>query len=124
MSEGIVPLGIDNVLFAVGDLGAAVSFYERCGLALKFRVDRAGMALFAIGDEAPGLLLRRQDGAGGGRVWVEVADADAAAGRLDALGIATAHLETATGITTETTDPWGNVIGFADYSRRPEMARR
>jgi catechol 2,3-dioxygenase-like lactoylglutathione lyase family enzyme len=124
MSDGIAPLGIDNVLFVVGDLGAAVRFYGGCGLTLKFRVDGAGMALFAIGDEAPGLLLRRGEGDGGGRLWVEVADAGAAAARLAAAGVATTRLETATGITVEAADPSGNVIGFADYTKRPEMARR
>jgi hypothetical protein len=38
-------------------------------------------------------------------------------------GIATGQLETMTGITVEATDPSGNVVGFADYSKRPEMAR-
>ena len=28
------------------------------------------------------------------------------------------------GITVEGTDPSGNVVGFAVYSKRPEMARR
>ena len=35
----IEPLGIDNVFFTVADLGAAVAFYQRCGLKLKFRID-------------------------------------------------------------------------------------
>jgi catechol 2,3-dioxygenase-like lactoylglutathione lyase family enzyme len=107
-------LGIDNVLFAVRDLDEAVGFYETCGFALRFKVEAAGMALFAIGGE---------EGAGG-RLWVEVRDADAVAAELMAAGIATARIETMTGITVEAADASGNVVGFADYSRRPEMARR
>jgi catechol 2,3-dioxygenase-like lactoylglutathione lyase family enzyme len=125
-------LGVDNVMFAVRDLDDAVRFYEACGFTVKFRIDRAGMALFAIGSEAPGLLIRAEGGggpgstgaAGAGRFWIEVSDADAVAAELSAAGIATERLETATGITVEATDPSGNVVGFADYSKRPEMARR
>jgi catechol 2,3-dioxygenase-like lactoylglutathione lyase family enzyme len=72
-------------------------------------------------------------------VMLAVRDLDAAVGfyeacgftmkfRLDQagmalFGIATGQLETMTGITVEATDPSGNVVGFADYSKRPEMAR-
>ena len=118
-------LGIDNVLFGVGNLDAAVRFYQSCGFVLKFRQDNAGMALFSIGGEEPGLLVRAggEGAVGGGRVWVEVRNADAAAARLKASGIATTRLETATGITVEAKDPSGNIVGFADYSKRPDMAR-
>jgi catechol 2,3-dioxygenase-like lactoylglutathione lyase family enzyme len=115
-------LGIDNVLFAVADLDAAVRFYEACGLKLKFRFDPPGMALFSIGGEAPGLLLRKGEGAVG-KFWVEVRDAGEAAARLAAAGIATTQLETMTGSTVEAQDPSGNIIGFADYSKRPDLAR-
>jgi predicted enzyme related to lactoylglutathione lyase len=116
-------LGIDNVLFAVRDLDAAIGFYEACGLALKFKVEQAGMALFTIGSEEPGLLIRKGDGSAG-KFWVEVRDADAAAAALRAAGIGTMRLETMTGITVEATDPSGNVLGFADYTKKPEMARQ
>ena len=114
--------GIDNVLFSVTDLDAAVAFYTACGFALKFRVDQAKMALFSIGSEEAGLLIRAT-GPGSGKLWVEVASADAAAIELNAAGIATTRLETMTGITVEATDPSDNVVGFADYSKRPEMTR-
>ena len=115
--------GIDNVLFAVRELDAAVRFYTACGFGLKFRIDAAGMALFTIGGEEPGLMLRVGEG-GPGRFWVEVRDADAAAAELNATGIVTSRLKTMTGMTVEATDPSGNVVGFADYSKRPELARR
>lgn len=120
----MTPLGIDNVFFAVGDLDAALDFYARCGLRLKFRVDVAQMALLSIGGEEPGLVLRQGEGIGGGRLWVEVADAELAGAELNALGIPTERIETTTGVTVEATDPWGNVIGFADYAKRPELARQ
>jgi hypothetical protein len=124
--------GIDNVMFAVRELGPAVDFYEACGFVVTFRIEPAGMALFSIGPETPGLLIRSPDArgpgitgtVGGGGFWVEVADAEAVARELASKGIATARLETVTGITVEATDPSGNVVGFADYSRKPELARQ
>jgi hypothetical protein len=29
----------------------------------------------------------------------------------------------ATGWTVELADPWGNVLGFTDYTKRPELGR-
>ncbi|WP_415952510.1 VOC family protein [Streptomyces sp. KLOTTS4A1] len=124
-------LGFDHVLFPVGDLGEAVGFYERAGFPLGFRVDEAGIALFKVGEETPGVLLRQEDGlarqpAGpwAPRVWLEVPDARAAAASLTAAGLAPeAPFSSSTGWTAELTDPWGNVLGFTDYSKRPELAR-
>jgi catechol 2,3-dioxygenase-like lactoylglutathione lyase family enzyme len=119
----VAVLGIDNVLFTVGDLDRAVAFYERCGFSLKMRHDGKGIALLAIGSEAPGLMIRTGEGPSAGRLWVEVRDADEAARVLAQAGLATKRLETATGITCEVEDPFGNVIGFADYTKRRELAR-
>lgn len=116
-------LGIDNVLFTVAELDTAIAFYKSCGLVLKLRRDPPGMALFSIGDGEPGLLIRT-GGTGTGRLWLEVRNADEAARKLKSAGIATSRLETATGITVEARDPFGNVLGFADYTKRPEMARK
>ena len=119
----IQPLGIDNVFFTVTNLGEAVAFYERCGLTLKFRIDAARIALFAIGSEEPGLMLREGEGVGAGRLWLEVADAEMVSIELGANGIASQRLETATGVTVEVADPSGNIVGFADYSKRRELGR-
>jgi predicted enzyme related to lactoylglutathione lyase len=115
-------LGIDNVLFTVSELEPAVAFYEACGFGLKFRVEGAGMALFSIGREEPGLLIRVGEGSTG-KFWVEVRNADAVAAVLSDSGIPTTRIETTTGLTVEAVDPSGNVVGFADYSKRPELAR-
>jgi hypothetical protein len=82
------------------------------------------MALFAIGGEEPGLVIRQGEDAGGGKLWVEVADAVETRKTLEKLGYATVWLETTTGFTVETRDPSGNVLGFADYRKRPELARK
>jgi predicted enzyme related to lactoylglutathione lyase len=126
-------LGFDNVLLPVGDLAAAVGFYERAGFAVGFRFDEAGIALLKVGDETPGILLRQEEALGhrpppwpSPRVWIEVPDTRAAAGSLRAAGIALLDepFSVATGWTVEVADPWGNVIGFTDYTKRPELGRR
>ncbi|MGQ4364341.1 VOC family protein [Streptomyces sp. SAS_272] len=126
-------LGFDNVLLPVGDLGEAVGFYERAGFTVAFRFDEGGIALLKVGGETPGILLRQEEALGrrpppwpSPRVWLEVSDARAAAGRLTAAGIAPldAPFSVATGWTVEVADPWGNVLGFTDYSKRPELGRR
>jgi predicted enzyme related to lactoylglutathione lyase len=112
-------LGIDNVLHAVGDYEEAKQFYGvRLGLAMKFEVPAAGIALFNLGREDPGLLIRRQDMAPP-RVWLEVPDAKAVAAELGG-----AEREIQTGFVVEITDPWGNVIGFTDYTKMPSRARK
>ncbi|MBQ0828555.1 VOC family protein [Streptomyces tagetis] len=125
-------LGFDNVLLPVGDLGEAVGFYERAGFPVAFRLDEAGIALLRAGAETPGLLLRAEEGFGRrpppwptARVWLEVPDARAAAGALRAAGVAPLDepFSVATGWTVEFADPWGNVVGLTDYSRRPELGR-
>ncbi|MCX3059007.1 VOC family protein [Streptomyces beihaiensis] len=132
MSPALDVLGFDNLLLPVGDLGTAVAFYEAAGLHVKFRFDEAGIALLAAGKETPGVLLRAEDGFGprtppwpAARLWLEVADARAAAEALAAAGIAQldAPFATSTGYVVEFADPWGNVIGFTDYLKRPELAR-
>jgi predicted enzyme related to lactoylglutathione lyase len=126
-------LGFDNVLLPVGDLGEAVGFYEHAGFAVGFRLDEAGIALLKVGGETPGILLRVEEGLGyrpppwpSPRVWLEVPDARAAGRAMRGAGIELLDepFSVTTGWTAEIADPWGNVIGFTDYSKRPELGRR
>jgi len=132
MSLDLELLGFDNVLFPVGDLGEAVSFYERAGFPVKFRLDEAGIAVLEAGKETPGVLLRVEEDFGrrpppwpGPRIWLEVRDAKAAARALAEAGITPLDppFSTSTGYVVEIADPWGNVIGLTDYVKRPELAR-
>ena len=125
-------LGFDNVLLPVGDLAEAVAFYQRAGFGITARLDEAGIAVLRVGPETPGLLLRVEEALGhrpppwaSPRVWLEVPDAKAAARALSAAGVTPldAPVSVATGWTVEIADPWGNVIGFTDYRKRPELAR-
>ncbi|MCZ9354450.1 VOC family protein [Streptomyces mutabilis] len=126
-------LGFDNVLLPVGDLGVAVDFYERAGFPVAYRLDEAGIALLKVGVETPGLLLRLEEEFGrqppmwpSTRVWLEVTDARKAARELRGAGVPPLDepFPVATGWTVEFADPWGNVIGLTDYSKRPELGRR
>ncbi|MGV9879446.1 VOC family protein [Streptomyces sp. NPDC003006] len=125
-------LGFDNVLLPVGDLGEAVGFYERAGFPVSFRLDEIGLAILKVGKETPGLLLRVEDGImprtppwPSPRVWLEVRDARAKGRALADAGVVllAEPFSVATGWTVEIADPWGNVIGFTDYLKRPELAR-
>ncbi|NJP91904.1 VOC family protein [Nonomuraea sp. FMUSA5-5] len=125
-------LGIDNVLIPVGDLAAARRFYaDGLGLKVKFEKEAQGVALFTVGAEAPGILVRVDTRAGrpgpgpAMRLWLEVPDARAVSAELDERGIRplTAPFEVGTGWAVEVADPWGNVIGFTDYLERPELSR-
>ncbi|NUP24409.1 MAG: VOC family protein [Streptomyces sp.] len=126
-------LGFDNVLLPVGDLGEAVRFYERAGFTVGFRLDEAGIAGLKVGGETPGILLRHEETLAHRsppwlcpRLWLEVPDARAAARTLAEAGVAPLDepISMATGWTVEIADPWGNVVGFTDYSKRPELGRR
>ncbi|MEU9555240.1 VOC family protein [Streptomyces fumanus] len=126
-------LGFDNVLLPVGDLGEAVEFYERAGFAVGFRFDEGGIALLKVGGETPGLLLRHEEGLGhrpppwpSPRVWLEVPDARTAARALAHAGIEPFEgpVKSVTGWTVEFADPWGNVTGLTDYTKRPQLGRR
>ncbi|MDQ0992625.1 VOC family protein [Streptomyces sp. V3I7] len=126
-------LGFDNVVLPVGDLGEAVVFYERAGFEVGFRFDEGGLALLRVGGETPGILLRTEEDFGrrpppwpAVRVWLEVPDARTAARRLAGAGVTALDepFSCATGWTVELADPWGNVLGFTDYTKRPELARR
>ncbi|MFB7738366.1 VOC family protein [Streptomyces sp. NPDC056112] len=125
-------LGFDNVLLPVGNLGEAVGFYGLAGFAVAFRLDEAGIALLKAGGETPGILLREEEFGHrpppwpSPRVWLEVPDARAAARELTKAGIDLLDepFAVATGWTVEIADPWGNVLGFTDYGKRPELGRR
>jgi predicted enzyme related to lactoylglutathione lyase len=131
--SGIEVLGVDNIMFAVGDLNQARAFYEsKLGLEVKFALPQAGIVGYRLGPEEPGLLIRAQEGLeptmprDTPRLWLEVADARATAATLADAGITplAAPFEINTGWVVEIGDPWGNVLGFTDYSKDPARGRR
>jgi predicted enzyme related to lactoylglutathione lyase len=130
--SGIGVLGIDNVLFDVGDLDGARRFYgELLGLQEKFAFPQVGLVCFRLGDEEPGLLLRASGAEPAPprpspRLWLEVPNARAAAAVLGDAGVDLLDepRELRTGWVVELSDPWGNVIGLTDYLNDPARARQ
>jgi predicted enzyme related to lactoylglutathione lyase len=124
-------LGVDNILFAIGNFAEARAFYEsQLGLPVKFALAEAGIIAYRLGFEEPGLLLRLQSIKPNSpretpRVWLEVADARVAAQDLVANGVSllSEPREVATGWVVECADPWGNIIGLTDYLKAPQKAR-
>lgn len=122
--------GIDNVLIAVGDLTEAKRFYaEKLGLPIKFEFAEARLVAFRLGDGEPALLARQSEIPRSGpretpRVWLVVRDARATSESLATAGVATlgAPREIFTGWVVEIADPWGNVLGLTDYTKRPDLA--
>ncbi len=125
-------LGVDNVLFVVGDILAARRFYtDVLGLTEAFSFEEAGIVGYKLGGEEPGLLIRLDADLPTGpplatpRLWLEVPDAHAAEALLRERG--SEPIEPAkrlrTGFVVEVADPWGNVIGLTDYTLAPAMAR-
>ena len=100
---------------------------------MAFRLDEAGIALLKVGNETPGVLLRVDEELGQpAAVLAGVAACGwrcgtrgCTAGRWPRPGIQPLDdpFPVATGWTVEIADPWGNVIGFTDYGKRPELAR-
>jgi predicted enzyme related to lactoylglutathione lyase len=112
-------LGVDNVLVAVDDLQRARDHYGGfLGLTPKLESPDAGMILYRLGAEEPGLVVAREEWAPP-RLWLEVPDAREVARQVDAPA-----REITTGWVVEIKDPWGNVIGFTDYVNMPQLARR
>jgi catechol 2,3-dioxygenase-like lactoylglutathione lyase family enzyme len=125
-------LGVDNVLFAVGDVLQARRFYsDILGLPEAFAFPEAGIVGYKLGGEEPGLLIRLDPDLPPGpplatpRLWLEVPDAHAAEKALHSKGVDPIGpvRELRTGFVIEIADPWGNVIGLTDYSLAPAMAR-
>jgi catechol 2,3-dioxygenase-like lactoylglutathione lyase family enzyme len=125
-------LGVDNILFAVGDVLQARHFYtDILGLPESFAFPEAGIVGYQLGREEPGLLIRLDPELPPGpplttpRLWLEVPDAHAAAATLHERGVDPIGpvRETRTGLVIEVADTWGNVVGLVDYTLAPAMAR-
>lgn len=124
-------LGVDNILLAVGDLTEARAFYEgNLGLEVKFAFPQVGIVGYRLGSDEPGLLIRAQAISSTAprdtpRLWLEVADARVTAATLATAGVTPLKepYEINTGWVVEISDPWGNVLGFTDYTKDPARGR-
>jgi predicted enzyme related to lactoylglutathione lyase len=125
-------LGIDNILFGVGDLGEARAFYEgELGLPVAFAFPQVGIVGYRLGSEEPGRMIRAQElchrpPQDSPRIWLEVPDAREAGAALATAGIPVLGepREINTGWVVEIADPWGTVLGLTDYVKAPERGRK
>jgi catechol 2,3-dioxygenase-like lactoylglutathione lyase family enzyme len=116
-------LGIDNIFFEVLDLQKAQHFYEQLGFKLKLSIPQKKAILFSIGSETPGLIICEKDSPAPSRLWIEVENAESVKSHCQSIGISGKDIQTNTGVTFEIVDESGNSIGFADYSKKPELSR-
>lgn len=131
-SGGMEILGVDNVMFVVGDALLARRFYtDVLGLTEAFAFAEAGIVGYQLGNEEAGLVIRLDPDLPAGpplaspRLWLEVPDAHAAESLLRERGIEPLEppRRLRTGFVVEVADPWGNVVGLTDYTLAPAMAR-
>jgi predicted enzyme related to lactoylglutathione lyase len=124
-------LGIDHVVFTVGDISEAVQYYLKLGLKLVLQSEQTGAAVMSISAEHPNLLLLRakeeikKGGLERPRFWIEVKDARTATAELKEKGFQFARepFLIPTGWLVEVVDPWGNIVGFNDYHLQPHFGR-
>lgn len=117
-------LGIDNVFFHVLDLKKAAIFFEKLGFVRKLDIPQIHAILFSIGQEEPGLIVYEKQGPlTPSKLWVEVENAEIVKAKCDMMGIPGNMIRTGTGQTFEIIDDSGNIIGFADYSKKLELSR-
>jgi catechol 2,3-dioxygenase-like lactoylglutathione lyase family enzyme len=119
-------LGIDNVMFKVGNFEEARNFYTNLlGLKESYCFADKQMVGYALGNEAPGLTLSPGNTPGGGRLWLEVPNAKDFQKTINpCIKIISPLFDIYTGQAFEIQDPWGNIIGFTDYIYKPELARK
>jgi lactoylglutathione lyase len=117
-------VGINHVALEVGDIDAALAFWERIFGPLELRGRSAGMAFVDLGDQFIALQRGRSQPPDGGRHFgLVVDDKEAVRDRLRELGI-----EVSSGRGLDFYDPWGNQIQVVDYQdvqfmKTPEVLR-
>jgi predicted enzyme related to lactoylglutathione lyase len=113
----------------VADLNEGTRYYENLGFQVQFRSNELGVTVFLLGEDFPKLLVTTEappvPGTGASRLWLEVADVKAVLPKLKAktAQFVREPLIIATGWLVETADPWGNVMGFRDYTAQPDYGR-
>jgi lactoylglutathione lyase len=103
-------VGINHVALEVGDLDAALEFYERI-FAFELRGRVPGMAFLDMGDQFLALAEgRRQPPDDGRHFGLVVEDREAARAALAEAGV---RPEPGGGLRVR--DPWGNLLELVDY---------
>jgi lactoylglutathione lyase len=118
-------VGINHVALEVGDIDAALAFWERIFGPLELRGRSAGMAFVDLGDQFVALERGRSQPPDGGRHFgLVVDDKEAVRERVRAEGLPAGSA----GGRLRFQDPWGNnieVVGYRDvqFTKAPHIAR-
>jgi predicted enzyme related to lactoylglutathione lyase len=108
----------DNVFLPANDFAAGRQFYsETLGFPVKFDFSASGFLAFQVGDEEPAIILRNLPDFKP-TVWFEVDDVKTTYKELLAKGVVflSEPFPIRTGLAVEFFDPFGNRLGFTDYS--------
>jgi predicted enzyme related to lactoylglutathione lyase len=118
----------DNFFLPTDNLEKGKDFYQRIlGLRLKFDFSERGMMAFKVGDREPAIILKdlKKFPAARPTIWFVVDDVIKEHDRLKAEGVhfLSEPFEIPTGMAVEFEDPFGNMLGITDYSKRNVQAR-
>lgn len=117
-------LGIDNVFLQVKNLDHANQFYQMLGFVPKINIPQIPAILFSVGTEEPGIILCQTMHPSPSKLWIEVIDAHEIENACKKINIVGRLFEHGVGFTFEIIDEDNNIIGFADYTKKPELARK
>lgn len=122
---GSTVLGIDNVLFEVGDFDRAREYYRQVlGFSEAYAFPEKKMVGYQIGPETPGLGIAESATPRLGTLWLEVPSADDVYAELpDSATVIAPPFDIPTGRVFVIQNEWGNRLGFTDYLYRPELRR-
>ena len=112
----------DNFFLPTDDLYEAVNFYTNLGLSEKFNFSDKGMIAFSVGEEEPAIILKDIARFPDQKptIWFVLNDVLTEYKKLEERGIRfiSKPYPIGTGIAVEFKDPFGNVLGITDYSKR------
>jgi predicted enzyme related to lactoylglutathione lyase len=109
----------DNVFLPANDFAKGREFYEKTlGMPVKFDFSEAGFMAFQVGNEEPAIILRNLPDSKP-TVWFEVDDVKTTFDELKEKGVAfrSDPFRIRTGMAVEFEDPFGNRLGFTDYTK-------
>ncbi len=112
-------LDYDNFFLPADNLETAKNFYQQMlGLKTKFDFPDKGMTAFKVGDNEPAIILSNMPQARP-TIWFKVESVKDAYQSFVQKGVTflSEPFEIMTGLAVEFNDPFGNKLGFTDYSK-------
>ena len=116
----------DNFFLPSSDLKKGKEFYQNLlGLPIKFDFSNMGMIAFKVGNNEPSIILKDVTKFPEAKptIWFVVDRVAEEYKRLKAKGVKflSEPFKIQTGMAVEFEDPYGNRLGFTDYSKSPKI---